>query len=570
MAQRIGTWWLALAALAVFLGLTAGTATAASTRTWTGAGTTANWSEAANWDTGVPVAGDTLVFPPGASKKTNTNNLAAGTAFAILKFTGGGYRLQGNAFDITAELRNEAPSGETNIVENAIGGTGAVAQVSGRMALTGANSFGGQAMVTGGALLVTNDSGLGSTGDSTIVSDGAALQLAGSIDIGAEAVLITGSGPSGEGVLQSLSGVNHADLVTLADTTTIGVAESVLVIGAFNQFAPGASLHLIGGGKLQVDGAGTFAGPVTATEGNLTWNGATPGAAAVAPAGWLRGTGSVGSISVSGGLVWPGSGTAPGILTSAGHATFSGGRFRADLDGPLVGTGYGQLVVAGPVSLGQNVTTLELELGYTPLVGQSFTIIRTTVAGAIAGTFSGLPEGAEFSSGGLTFGISYKGPDGAGNDIVITVLRQVNADLAAALSVQPTTASPGGLLSYTATVTNAGPDPATSPHMTMGIPGGTTFESVSAPAGWVCVEPSGPPPVSVRCTGTPLAAGASASMTVVVSVNAGASGPISATVGAFSQTNDATSGDNAATILTPLGAADPRPFKVRLPGVASD
>ena len=570
MAQRIGTWWLALAALAIFLGLTSGTATAASTRTWTGAGTTANWSEAANWDTGVPVAGDTLVFPPGASKKTNTNNLAAGTAFAIVKFTGGGYRLQGNAFDITAELRNEAPSGETNIVENAIGGTGAVAQVSGRMALTGANSFGGQAMVTGGALLVTNDSGLGSTGDSTIVSDGAALQLAGSIDIGAEAVLITGSGPSGEGVLQSLSGVNHADLVTLADTTTIGVAESVLVIGAFNQFAPGASLHLIGGGKLQVDGAGTFAGPVTATEGNLTWNGATPGAAAVAPAGWLRGTGSVGSISVSGGLVWPGSGTAPGILTSAGHATFSGGRFRADLDGPLVGTGYGQLLVAGPVSLGQNVTTLELELGYTPLVGQSFTIIRTTVAGAIAGTFSGLPEGAEFSSGGLTFGISYKGPDGAGNDIVITVLRQVNADLAAALSVQPTTASPGGLLSYTATVTNAGPDPATSPHMTMGIPGGTTFESVSAPAGWVCVEPSGPPPVSVRCTGTPLAAGASASMTVVVSVNAGASGPISATVGAFSQTNDATSGDNAATILTPLGAADPRPFKVRLPGVASD
>jgi uncharacterized repeat protein (TIGR01451 family) len=570
MAQRIGTWWFALAALAIFLGLTAGTATAAATRTWTGAGTTANWSEAANWDTAVPVAGDTLVFPPGASKKTNTNNLAAGTAFAIVKFTGGGYHLQGNAFDVTAELRNEGPSGETNIVENAVGGAGAVAQVSGRMALMGANSFGGQALVTGGALLVMNDSGLGSSADSTIVSDGAALQLAGSIDIGAEPVLITGAGPSGDGVLQSLSGINSADLVTVNAATTIGVAESVLILGAINQFAPGASLHLIGGGKLQVDGTGTFDGPVTAAEGNLTWNGATPGAAAVAPAGWLRGTGSVGSISASGGLVWPGSGTAPGILTSAGHATFSGGRFRADLDGPLVGTGYGQLLVAGPVSLGQNVTLLELELGYTPLVGQSFTIIKTTTAGAISGAFSGLPEGAEFSSGGLTFGISYKGPDGAGNDVVITVLRQVNADLSAALSVQPTTAAPGGLLSYTATVTNAGPDPATSPNMTMGIPGGTTFESVSAPPGWVCVEPSGPPPVSVRCTGTPLAAGASASMTVVVSVNAGASGPISATVGAFSQTNDANSGDNAATILTPVGAADPRPFKVRLPGVASD
>jgi len=570
MAQRIGIWWLALAAMAALLGATAGQVTAVSTRTWTGAGATANWSDGANWDTGVPVAGDTLVFPPGASRKTNTNDLAAGTAFVIVKFTGGGYQLQGNAFDVTGELRNEGPAGETNIVGNAVGGAGGVAQVSGRMALTGVNSFGGPAMIAAGALLVMNDSGLGSTTDSTIVSGGAALQLAGSIDIGAEAVLITGSGPSGDGVLQSLSGINSADAVTLAAATTIGVGDSVLVIGALHEFAPGASLHLTGGGKLQVDGSGTFAGPVTAGQGNLTWNGATPGAASVASTGWLRGTGSAGSISVAGGLVWPGSGGAPGIFSAAGHVTFAGGRFRVDLDGPDVGTEHGQLVAGGQLALGSNVTALELELGYTPLVGQAFTIIKTTGPGAVMGTFSGLPEGAEFSVGGLTFGITYKGPGGTGNDVVITVLRHVNADLSAGLSAQPAVAVPGGLLSYTATVTNAGPDPAISPKLSMGIPAGTTFVSVSAPGGWVCVEPSGPPPVSVSCMGPPLAAGLSGSMTVEVRVGQGAAGPISATVGVSSQTNDQFSGDNAATLATALGAADARPFKVRLPGLSSD
>lgn len=570
MPNRALAWWLIAALMAAVLGASAGTASAASTRTWTGAGASSNWSEAANWDSGVPAPGDTLVFPNGAARKTNTNDLASGTAFATVRFTGDGYRLQGNAFDVTVELRNEAPSGETNVVEMAVGGAGGVAQVSGRMALTGANTYTGATAITGGALLVTSDTALGAIGAGTTVSAGATLQLSGFTDIGTEPVLLTGAGVSGLGALQSLSGTNAAAAVTLSGAVVIGVGQSTLVLDGLDQAAPGATLTLVGGGKLQVDGAGTFAGPITAEHGNLTWNTTTPGSAAVKRDGWLRGTGTAGPIEVTGGLVWPGSGAAPGILATTGSAVFNGGRFKVDLDGPVAGAGYGQLAVDGLVSLAPDATVLEIDLGYIPTAGDSFTIVKTLGGAAVQGAFYGLPEGATFVAGGYTFAISYKGPGGAGNDVVLTVLRQVNADLEAGLSVQPATASPGGLLTYTATVTNAGPDPASSPRIFMGVPEGTTFESVSAPAGWMCVKPSPSGSTSVSCTGPSLAPGASAAVLIVVKVNAGRTAPITATIGAFSQTNDQSSVDNSATVVTPAGPPDPRPFKLRLPMVARE
>jgi uncharacterized repeat protein (TIGR01451 family) len=570
MIQRFAGWWLALALVAAALGATAGTVSAAATRTWTGAGATANWSDAGNWDTGVPVAGDTLEFPGAASRKTNTNDLAAGTAFDTVRFTGGGYRLQGNTFDVAGELRNEGASGDTNIVEMAVGGAGGVAQVSGRMALTGANTFAGATAVSGGTLLVTHDSGLGVDTAGTTVATGATLQLSGFTDIGDEAVLVAGGGVGGWGALQSLSGTNRAAGVTLSGAVVVGAGQSTLVLDGLDQAGPGASLTLVGGGKLQVDGTGTFAGPVSAETGNLTWNSATPGAAMVARDGWLRGTGSVGSIDVTAGLVWPGSGPAPGILATTGNAIFNGGRFKVDLDGTAAGTGYGQLSVDGLVSLTSNATLLEIELGFVPSVGSTFTIVKTTGGGAVQGTFYGLPEGATFVAGGYTFGISYTGPGGAGNDVVLTVLRQVNADLAAGLSAQPSAASPGSLVTYTATASNAGPDTAASPRVSMGVPDGTTFESVSAPAGWTCVKPSPSGSSSVSCTGPNLDVGTTATITIVVRVEADRSDPISATVGVFAQTNDQDSVDNSATVVTPVGTPDPRPFRLRLPGIARD
>src|SRR5438105_3471165 len=57
-----------------------------TTDTWTGLGSTVNWSNKLNWATtnasGIPQAGDDLNFPSGVTKNLlNNNDLAAGTSF---------------------------------------------------------------------------------------------------------------------------------------------------------------------------------------------------------------------------------------------------------------------------------------------------------------------------------------------------------------------------------------------------------------------------------------------------------------------------------------------------------
>jgi uncharacterized repeat protein (TIGR01451 family) len=162
--------------------------------------------------------------------------------------------------------------------------------------------------------------------------------------------------------------------------------------------------------------------------------------------------------------------------------------------------------------------------------------------------------------------LSYKGGDG--NDVTLTVVRRVAADLAVALSAQPSPASAGELLVYTVTVTNLGPDASSGVHPTMGTPVGTTFVSATGPSGWTCFKPT--TSASVTCNGPTLAAGLSAVFTFTYRVNAGAGGSISATAAVLPGTNDANSGNNAATLLTPIGGAGERPFKLRIPGLAAD
>ena len=76
----------------------------AATRTWTGGhASSANWNLRDNWDgVAVPAHGDTLVFPSGAARLFNTNNIA-GLRLNAIRFTGpvGGYNLRGLSLTIT-------------------------------------------------------------------------------------------------------------------------------------------------------------------------------------------------------------------------------------------------------------------------------------------------------------------------------------------------------------------------------------------------------------------------------------------------------------------------------------
>jgi uncharacterized repeat protein (TIGR01451 family) len=169
-------------------------------------------------------------------------------------------------------------------------------------------------------------------------------------------------------------------------------------------------------------------------------------------------------------------------------------------------------------------------------------------------------------AGGYVFRISYVG--GTGNDVTLTALRPVTADLKLTAVAAPSPVGAGELLVYTVTVTNLGPDTASSPRVSMGTPVGTTFESASGPTGWACSMPS--PSVSVSCIGPSMPNGQTATFSFAFRVKAGQAGSISGTASVSSDTNDPFSANNAVTLSTPIGPGGGKPFKLRVMMVAKD
>jgi len=113
--------------------LTAVQTSGAATHTWTGGGTTAYWSDAANWDASNPPqpgeSGAGLIFPSGSLRLSSTNDLP-GLAIAQLAFAGANYVLNGtNALMLSP------------VIGDSITATGNSNQVAIPLILQASNSF---------------------------------------------------------------------------------------------------------------------------------------------------------------------------------------------------------------------------------------------------------------------------------------------------------------------------------------------------------------------------------------------------------------------------------------------
>ncbi len=126
-----------------------------------------------------------------------------------------------------------------------------------------------------------------------------------------------------------------------------------------------------------------------------------------------------------------------------------------------------------------------------------------------------------------------------------TVAPPGTAELRVTKSDNPDPVQPGGTLTYTITVTNAGPADADDVVATDTLPAGVTFVSTAG-----CAEdPAGVPTCSL---GT-IAAGSSASYTVTVTVDPATTGTITNTVSVTSSTPDPNPGTNTDTEDTTVG-----------------
>jgi uncharacterized repeat protein (TIGR01451 family) len=129
---------------------------------------------------------------------------------------------------------------------------------------------------------------------------------------------------------------------------------------------------------------------------------------------------------------------------------------------------------------------------------------------------------------------------------------QPQADLAVTKSDSPDPVTAGSDLTYTLGVKNNGPNGASNVALSDDLPAGTSFKSISAPAGFSCTTPSVGSGGKVSCTGSSLAGGASASFTLVVHVAADrANGStLSNTASASNDVTDPNSANDSATSTT--------------------
>ena len=433
---------------------------AATIRNWTGA-VDLNWNTPGNWSpAGVPVNGDSVVIAVegahitgvpsdlsldvlylGATVVLSGDQLKIGTAITVTKMDT--LATLDLAVVLTGNVQASVPPRSTLSFRRAVSPLGTVALNP-----------------SGYTLTKTNFGGIYLGGD--VIGNGTLAVPTGSIDIfypltfggtitggtGAEITLtkaadgapLCGSAPTARVVLSSTA--FGSDCLGANGVGSLSGTGSVYALGQFSIGITGETLNAnigtpasatilcCGGGVQTLRGdSPMFSGQFSITGGGLILDGATfPATSRFAAQGHgdfpvtLGGYGNFGTTNMV---------TATLDLTSVdnkyGFARFPSLQLTADVEvdydftSRLPGIGFTQVVLTGPLVLGDPALSLSLN-DYTPAAGQALTLI--TGATSLAGTFHNaadgnrLPEGAVFTVGGFEFKITYKG--GAGHDVIIT------------------------------------------------------------------------------------------------------------------------------------------------------
>ena len=134
-----------------------------------------------------------------------------------------------------------------------------------------------------------------------------------------------------------------------------------------------------------------------------------------------------------------------------------------------------------------------------------------------------------------------------------------SADLSVTKTDSPDPVIAGNNLTYTITVTNAGPMDAVNASMTEATPANTTFVSFTAPAGWSVTTPAVGGTGTINATNATVLAGSTHVFTMVVNVNASTpnGSTLTNTADVTSTTTDPNAADNTDTETSAVGFGVP-------------
>jgi len=272
----------------------------------------------------------------------------------------------------------------------AIGGTSTLAKSgTGTLTLSNANSYTGATTISGGTVIIQNANALGTTAAGTTVNAGGQLQLQGGITTAAEALSLSGTGPSSNGALNNASGNNtYAGPITLAGNASVSVASGT-TLTTTGTLTLSNTLTKVGAGSLRLTGYGgssaTAASDIIINEGTVDF---ASGFFNSSPFGFkaltiTANTGGILRVSTSHAL----GGDNVDAGTSFGQVRIIGGTFQVDgsqyISGGTVGT-EGRLVLQG----GSITGTSDLR-----------TVAGTVITSLASGTTSTISNSGGISTG---------------------------------------------------------------------------------------------------------------------------------------------------------------------------
>ncbi|HEY3392385.1 MAG TPA: PEP-CTERM sorting domain-containing protein, partial [Lacipirellulaceae bacterium] len=235
-------------------------------------------------------------------------------------------------------------------------------------------------------------------------------------------IVLGGIGTGGSGTL------NISENAVVQSDTGMVLNETAGQAGIVNQSGGTVTLHDFTpqdfqptyGASLNIDPNGHGQGEYHLSGGTLNAETVQVGGGVFDMSGGVfSATNFMGDLTQGGGTLSPGA--SPGTMTVTGDYSLDSGDLFIELDGLAAGTEYDQLIVTGDVSLAGDLT---LDVGFSPSLGDMFTIIDNQGANAISGMFA---QGSSISAGGFLFGINYGGGDG--NDVVLTVVPEPSTAL---------------------------------------------------------------------------------------------------------------------------------------------
>jgi autotransporter-associated beta strand protein len=146
---------------------------------------------------------------------------------------------------------------------------------SGKLTLGGVNTYYGVTTINAGVINIQNNAALGSSATNTLVVNGAALEVQGSLTAVAEPITLNGSGITTTGGLRSISGNNvFTGLVTLGSSTRINSDANANILSFTNATKAlelsTYALNIGGAGDVTISGLINGSGDITKDGGAAT------------------------------------------------------------------------------------------------------------------------------------------------------------------------------------------------------------------------------------------------------------------------------------------------------------